>query len=83
MRKASHCWQGRLAQGTTHVEEQRRKLDRKRAETKQEGEYLGLIDRDIATNPDRIRPIPRTMFSRFESIKARMGAILEAEAKEM
>lgn len=58
-------------------------LDRKRAETKPEGEFLGLIDRDIAANPDRIRPIPRTMFTRFESIKTRMNHLLEAEAKEM
>ncbi|HET6805341.1 MAG TPA: hypothetical protein VFH59_07880 [Frateuria sp.] len=58
-------------------------LDRKRAETQPERDFVELIDRDIAQHPERIRPIPRTLFERFDSIKNRMHTILEAEAKEM
>lgn len=54
----------------------------KRAASVPEKEFLSLIDRDIQANPDNIKPIPSSIFDRFEALKVRMQTILDSQVKE-
>lgn len=42
----------------------------KKAELQTEANFLDLLDADIQANPERIQPIPRSLFLQMEEIRA-------------
>ncbi|MGN6234981.1 hypothetical protein [Dyella sp.] len=54
----------------------------KRAAAEPESAFLSLIDRDIESNAERIKPIPSSLFDRFAALKQRMQHTLDQEVQE-
>lgn len=46
----------------------------KRDEREAKTAFLGLLDEDIAKNPDRIEPIPAELFGRMARLRAKAEA---------
>lgn len=52
----------------------------KRASRECERQFLALLDNDIKSEPDNVRPMPADLFDRFEAIERR---IAKARAEEL
>lgn len=54
----------------------------KRAAAVPEGEFLRLIDKDFEAAPERVQPIPASIFKRFDALKQRIQATLDEQLQE-
>lgn len=54
-----------------------------KAQADQDAGFLGLIDDDIKSNPERIVPIPQDLFTRMDTLMALAKSSCEEELLEM